>query len=91
MRRRGDRQSVSVVLEAGRRYALRSRDGAGNWLDDDSVRWFEDHADDHVTRSVAHRSRVGGMALAPSGSRATPSTWWMARPPSSNPTAEAAM
>ena len=36
-------------------------------------------------------ARVGGMPLRPSGSGTTPSTWWMARPPSSKPLAEAAM
>lgn len=43
IRRRGGRQSVSIVLEAGRRYALRYRDGARNWFDDGSVDWSEDN------------------------------------------------
>ena len=34
---------------------------------------------------------VGGIPLVPSAPVTTPSTWWTARPPSSNPTAEAAM
>ncbi len=35
--------------------------------------------------------RVAGIPLRPEGPGTTPSTWWMARPPSSNPLAEAAM
>lgn len=35
--------------------------------------------------------RVGGMPLVPSALGMTPRTWWMPRPPSSNPIADAAM
>ena len=38
-----------------------------------------------------HPARVRGMPLRPSGSGTIPSTWWIPRPPSSNPLAEAAM
>jgi 1,4-alpha-glucan branching enzyme len=42
-RRRGDRQSVSVVLGTDRRYAFRYRDRTGNWFDDDQADGFENN------------------------------------------------
>jgi len=58
MRRRGDRQSVSVVLDAGRRYAFRYRDRNGGWFDDESVEgsWSEVHD----ARSVGKVARAAG-------------------------------
>jgi 1,4-alpha-glucan branching enzyme len=43
MRRRRDRRSVSVVLDAGHRYAFRYLDRAGCWFDDDNIDRYEDN------------------------------------------------
>jgi 1,4-alpha-glucan branching enzyme len=43
MRRRGQKQSASVTLEAGQRYAFRYRDASGAWFDDPTIDLRDDN------------------------------------------------
>jgi 1,4-alpha-glucan branching enzyme len=43
MRRRGDRQSVTIALDSGGRYAFRYRDRVGTWFNDDTADELEDN------------------------------------------------